>query len=240
MQQYYLKYIQNENDIVSFDEEQSHHIVKVMRMKNNDRVYVVDKDVKKFLVSIEIMGNKAIGHVIEKIESKSEMGLKIYIAQGMIKGDRWDYFLQKSCEFGATDIIPLVLKRNVVKVTDGFEKKLERFNKIAQEASEQSKRDILPVVHQAMNLKELVKIEADLKLVAYEASNLDVSLKELIKSEFQSVLFVAGSEGGLDKEEVTFLQENGFHVVGLGPRILRAESASIYFLSSLSYEKGMI
>ena len=239
MQQYYVNYKIDETQLVEFDKEQSHHLLKVLRMKSGDTVYVVDTDANKYVVELEI-NESVYGRIIKRHELTSEMGIRIYLAQGLIKGDRWDYFLQKACEFGATDIIPLVLKRNVVKVNDGIEKKVDRFNKIAKEAAEQSKRDVLPKVHMPMTLKELVKLDADCKLVAYEDVAGSTALKDSLSKPMESVIFVAGAEGGFDIEEVEFLKEHGFHVVGLGPRILRAESASLYFLSSLSYEKGMI
>lgn len=239
MQQYYVNYSINTDMLVHFDDEQCHHIMKVLRMKSGDKVYAVDVNEMKYLVEVEIT-DTVIGHILEKKESSNEMGIRIYLAQGLIKGERWDYFLQKACEFGATDIIPLVLKRNVVKVNDGYEKKIERFNKIAKEAAEQSKRDILPVVHKPITLKELIGVDADMKIVAYENEAGSASLKDLLCQDIHSIIFVAGSEGGLAPEEVEFLEENGYHCVGLGPRILRAESASLYFLSALSYEKGMV
>lgn len=239
MQQYYVNYNIDESQKVEFDKEQCHHLLKVLRMKSGDVVYVVDTDANKYVVELEV-GDTVYGRIVKRHEATSEMGIRIYLAQGLIKGDRWDYFLQKACEFGATDIIPLVLKRNVVKVNDGIDKKIERFNKIAKEAAEQSKRDILPKVHKPMTLKELVKLDADCKLVAYENVAGSTALKDSLSKPIESIIFVAGSEGGFDSEEVAYLKENGYQVVGLGPRILRAESASLYFLSALSYEKGMI
>ncbi len=236
MQQYFLDSVV-ENEII-FNKEQKHHIQTVMRMKSGDEVYVVDKDMKKYKVTLAI-DEDVHASSFEVVNKSSEMGIRIYLAQGMIKGDRWDYFLQKSAEFGATDIIPLILKRNVVKVNAGIDKKLVRFQKIVQEAAEQSKRDILPMVHQPMSIKDLKKIDADLKLVAYENRAGEATLKDLLKEDVHSVIFVAGAEGGFDESEIKELEAEGFHVIGLGPRILRAESASLYFLSCLSYERGM-
>lgn len=236
MQQYFLDSVV-ESEIL-FNKEQQHHMKTVMRMKSGDVVYAVSKDMTKYKVTLEI-NEDVKASSFERIPSVNEMGLRIYLAQGMIKGERWDYFLQKASEFGATDIIPLVLKRNVVKVNDGIDKKLVRFQKIVQEAAEQSKRDILPNVHMPMTIKELKELNADLKLVAYENRAGEATLKDLLKNDIQSIIFVAGAEGGFDPAEVKELEDAGFHVIGLGPRILRAESASLYFLSCLSYERGM-
>ena len=237
MQQYYLD-SKVTTEIVTFNKEQEHHIRSVMRMRSHDEVYVVDCDNDKFLVSLCIE-DSLYGKVVSKLESHSEIGVKVAIAQGLIKGDRWDFFLQKSMEFGATDIIPLKLKRNVVKIDKDDDKKHQRWSKIMLEAAEQSKRDILPSLHRVADLKELVSLEYDLKLIAYENEAGNTGLCELLTGDFQSVLLVVGAEGGLAPEEVDFLKQHGFVSVGLGGRILRAESASLYFLSALSYEKEL-
>lgn len=237
MQQYYLD-SKVTSEIVKFNKEQEHHIRSVMRMRTKDEVYVVDSENEKYLVSL-CVEDTLFGNVVSKMESHSEIGVKVGIAQGLIKGDRWDFFLQKSMEFGASDIIPLKLKRNVVKIDKDDDKKHQRWFKIMMEAAEQSKRDILPNLHRVSNLKELVSLDYDLKLIAYENEAGNKGLRELLSGEYKSVLLVVGAEGGLAPEEVDFLKEHGFISVGLGGRILRAESASLYFLSALSYEREL-
>ena len=209
-----------------------------MRMRTKDEVYVVDSENEKYLVSL-CVEDTLFGNVVSKLESHSEIGVKVAIAQGLIKGDRWDFFLQKSMEFGATEIIPLKLKRNVVKIEKNDDKKHQRWFKIMLEAAEQSKRDILPSLHRVSDLKELVSLDYDLKLIAYENEAGNKGLRDLLSGEYKSVLLVVGAEGGLAPEEVEFLKEHGFISVGLGGRILRAESASLYFLSALSYEREL-
>lgn len=237
MQQYYIEAVLKQG-IVEFTKEQVHHIRNVMRMHSEDQVYVVDLENHKYLVSLSV-GEEVYGKVIQELNPHSEIGERIAIAQGLIKGDRWDYFLQKSIEFGATDIIPLKLKRNVVKVDKDDDKKHQRWSKIMMEAAEQSKRDIRPSLHKVCDIRELATMDYDLKLIAYENEAGNKGLQEFLTSSFQSVLLVVGAEGGLAPEEVSYLKEHGFHCVGLGGRILRAESASLYFLSALSYEKEL-
>ena len=237
MQQYYLD-SKVTSEIVKFNKEQEHHIRSVMRMRTKDEVYVVDSENEKYLVSL-CVEDTLFGNVVSKLESHSEIGVKVAIAQGLIKGDRWDFFLQKSMEFGATEIIPLKLKRNVVKIEKNDDKKHQRWFKIMLEAAEQSKRDILPSLHRVSDLKELVSLDYDLKLIAYENEAGNKGLRDLLSGEYKSVLLVVGAEGGLAPEEVEFLKEHGFISVGLGGRILRAESASLYFLSALSYEREL-
>lgn len=237
MQQYYvdMKIASNE---VEFTKEQQHHIRNVMRKQTSDEVYVVDSENQKYLVSLNVE-KEVSGTVVRPIASQSEIGVRVGIAQGLIKGDRWDYFLQKSVEFGTSEIIPLSLKRNVVKVDKSDDKKHQRWSKIILEAAEQSKRDIRPSLQRVSSLKELVNLDYDLKLIAYENEAGNKGLREYLSSSFESVLLVVGAEGGLASEEVEYLEEHGFKRVGLGGRILRAESASLYFLSALSYEKEL-
>ena len=95
MQQYYVNYNIDESQKVEFDKEQCHHLLKVLRMKSGDVVYVVDTDANKYVVELEV-GDTVYGRIVKRHEATSEMGIRIYLAQGLIKGDRWDYFLQKA------------------------------------------------------------------------------------------------------------------------------------------------
>lgn len=237
MQQYYVD-MKIASSEVEFTKEQQHHIRNVMRMQTSDEVYVVDSENQKYLVSLNVE-KEVSGTVLRPIASRSEIGVRVGVAQGLIKGDRWDYFLQKSVEFGVSDIIPLSLKRNVVKIDKSDDKKHQRWSKIVLEAAEQSKRDIRPNLQRVSSLRELVHLDYDLKLIAYENEAGNKGLQEYLSSSFESVLLVVGAEGGLASEEVEYLEEHGFKRVGLGGRILRAESASLYFLSALSYEKEL-
>lgn len=239
MQQYFVKEQLKIGEIVHFDEEQNHHMVNVLRMKNDEKVFIVDNTSNKFLACLKIEDKTIYGIVEKKVENSVEIPNRIIIAQGLIKGDRWDYFIEKSVEFGVHDIIPLILRRNVVKVKDDINKKLERWNKIALSAAKQAKRDVIPTVHAPLTLEELVKLEIDYKLVAYEDLAGEKSLINTLDKiqDSQSIILVVGSEGGFEKNEVDYLITNGYSACGLGPRILRAEDAAIYFLSAVSIKR---
>lgn len=240
MQQYFVTTLISNQEVI-FDQEQAHHLVNVMRYTTGKQVYVVDPSQKKYLVSLTVEDKQVSGTVLSQIVESSELPCRIIIAQSIIKGDRFDYFLQKASEFGVSEIVPLITKRTVVRVADEKkDKKQQRWQKIAIEAAEQARRSSYPKVHDTMTLEMLLKQFADVtyKLVAYEEANEQRVLRRVIESlkPQDSLLLIVGCEGGLEQSEVAALQVQGYQACALGPRILRAESAGIYALAAISYE----
>lgn len=240
MQQYFIQEAITGTGLVRFEEDQVHHIQRVMRFHSGTKVLVVDGTHAKFIVELDIQAGYVAGRVVDTVSHSVELPCTVIVAQGMIKGERFDLFLQKAGELGAHRIIPLATRRTVVKITsDKEDKKRQRWQKIAIEAAEQACRNTYPVVDEVMTLRDLIQVQADHKLVAFEEENRNATGLKTVYQKLQpkqTLLFVAGCEGGFDAEEIAFLQANGFIVCGLGPRILRAETAVQYALSALSYE----
>lgn len=221
-----------------------HHIARVMRMKEGDQIICVTPLNKSAVCAIaEITDEQVITEVVQWISGTSELSIEVTIVSGLPKGDKLEWIIQKGTELGAFQFIPFISARSVVKWDEKkAEKKLERWQKIAKEAAEQSHRTILPKVKSPINIKSLIKISEDFdyKLIAFEeeakqgeASVLSKILAEMEKG--QTLLFVFGPEGGLTEQEVSSLREHGFRSCGLGPRILRTETAPLYALSAVSY-----
>lgn len=221
-----------------------HHIARVMRMKEGDQIICVTPLNKSAVCAIaEITDEQVITEVVQWISGTSELPIEVTIVSGLPKGDKLEWIIQKGTELGAFQFIPFISARSVVKWDEKkAEKKLERWQKIAKEAAEQSHRTILPKVKSPINIKSLIKISEDFdyKLIAFEeeakqgeASVLSKILAEMEKG--QTLLFVFGPEGGLTEQEVSSLSEHGFRSCGLGPRILRTETAPLYALSAVSY-----
>ncbi|KQL20575.1 16S rRNA (uracil(1498)-N(3))-methyltransferase [Cytobacillus solani] len=221
-----------------------HHIARVMRMKEGDQIICVTPLNKSAVCAIaEITDEQVITEVVQWISGTSELPIEVTIVSGLPKGDKLEWIIQKGTELGAFQFIPFISARSVVKWDEKkAEKKLERWQKIAKEAAEQSHRTILPKVKSPINIKSLIKISEDFdyKLIAFEeeakqgeASVLSKILAEMEKG--QTLLFVFGPEGGLTEQEVSSLREHGFCSCGLGPRILRTETAPLYALSAVSY-----
>lgn len=231
MQRYFAKDKVN-NKIILLDSD-IHHIKKVMRMNINDNIEVI-YDKKLYLC--KITDNYEI-EIINEIEENNELDIDVTIAIGMVKEQKFDLILQKLTELGVKEIIPLVMERSIIKLDKSkIDKKVERWNSICKEASEQSKRNIIPKVSLPMTLNELVKLNYDKKLVCSVKQKDNFINKYLqFKDEYVKMIIVIGPEGGVSDKEEEFLNNNDFISVSLGSRVLRVETAAIYVASVINY-----
>jgi 16S rRNA (uracil1498-N3)-methyltransferase len=243
VQRYFVKQRVN-GDRFFIDEEGCHHIVKVMRMQLGDQIICVDQDGKQAMCALaEITDTSVVAEVVQWKEMASELPISITIASGLPKGDKLEWIIQKGTELGAHQFLPFSAARSVVKWDEKkATKKIDRWRKIAKEAAEQSHRAFLPEVISAISFKELLtkSKEYHYKLVAFEdesrngeTSVFASTLQKINKGD--SLLLVFGPEGGLTDAEVEELKSNDFAVCGLGPRILRTETAPLYTLAAISY-----
>lgn len=230
MKKYDNKLILNSNDI--------HHIKNVMRMKVNDNIEVIhDKTI--YICSINSISNDSIDiSILEKLEENNELPINITIAFSLTKEDKIDLILQKCTELGVTEFIPLELSRCVVKIKkDKMNKKIERWQNICKEASEQSKRNVIPKVNNIMNIKDIIDLDYDLKIVCsvnQGVTNIKKVLQNSIK--YDRIIIVIGPEGGISDLEENYLIENNFIPTSLGRRVLRCETAPITICSMINYE----
>lgn len=232
MQQYFIAQTLHIAEEVQLDKEAQHHQLTVLRAHPGNRFRLTDLDGKIFLARLQIKDTGAFAEIIEEIDEMNEMTTKVTIIQALIKGDRWDYFLQKATECGVTRIIPYLSERNVVKFD--FEndiKKLDRWRKIVREAAEQSRRNVIPEIGMPIEFKDLSNYLGDENFVAYELeAGLNRQLKERDAFD-ENVSVLIGSEGGFSPREIHQFTTLGFTPVGLGKRILRAETAAIVALT---------
>ncbi|MEH7124085.1 16S rRNA (uracil(1498)-N(3))-methyltransferase [Bacillus sp. JJ1532] len=243
MQRYFVNQSAIDN-CFTITSDDYHHIVRVMRMKEGDQLICVDPLKTSAVCSIvEITAEKVIAEVVKWEEGSPELPIYITIVSGLPKGDKLEWIIQKGTELGAYRFIPFISARSVVKWDEKKgAKKVERWQKIAKEAAEQSHRTILPEVMTPQNMKALIKASEkyDYKLIAFEEEAKQGEKSQLYKTmaniqHGQSLMIVFGPEGGLTEQEVSLLKENGFQACGLGPRILRTETAPLYALSAVSY-----
>ena len=156
----------------------------------------------------------------------------------MIKNDKFDFVIQKATELGVSKIVPTICKRSIIKVDKNNSlNKINRYQKIIKEASEQSTRSIQPIIDNFIDLKDIELDKDTLGLVAYEKDDDMKSLHNELTSlnEYQKVAIVIGPEGGFEKDEVELLIKKGFHVVSLGNRILRSETASLASIAIIAH-----
>ncbi|GGJ63094.1 16S rRNA (uracil1498-N3)-methyltransferase [Anoxybacillus voinovskiensis] len=246
MQRYFVSSDQiNNHEQIVITGDDYHHIVRVMRMSEGDEVICSNGNGLSALCEIEQITNESvIARVIEWKEERTELPAQIYIAHGLPKADKLELVIQKGTELGAFAFIPFLAARSVVKWEEKkAEKKLERWQKIAKEAAEQAHRANVPHVYAPMTIRELVEFAktCDYRLVAYEeeAKNGEAAALKTVLQQMkqgQSLIVVFGPEGGFAGQEMELFRSHGFLACGLGPRILRTETAPLYVLAAASYE----
>ena len=243
MQRYFVHEEQVNNNHITIEGDDAHHITRVMRMEPGDEVYCCLSGKTALCTIAEITNTFVKVAVVQWVEERSELPVAITIASGLPKGDKLELILQKGTELGAAAFLPFQASRSIVK-WDGkkSEKKVERWAKIAKEAAEQAHRSIVPSVAAPISFKELLaaSVHYDACIVAYEEearkgekANFVQTLEKLQPG--QRLLIVFGPEGGLTEDEVQRLREHTFVSCSLGPRILRTETAPLYALSAVSY-----
>lgn len=232
MQRYFKD---TKTDIFELSSDDSYHITKVMRNKIGDKLEVVI-DKKLYICEIIQMDNLVTVEKIEEVECDSELPCNVTIAQSLVKEQKMDLILQKSCELGVNEIIPINATRSIVKLDKKETKKIDRWNKILKEASEQSKRVVIPKVNEIMDIKDLAKLDYDIKILC-TVNELSKSIKDVLNRDLNNlrILLVIGPEGGFTDSEEKILIDSGFISTSFGRRVLRTETASLYALSIINY-----
>ncbi len=234
---------QMQGDILVIEGRNVNHIKNVLRMKPGDELSVSNgQDRKDYRYGIEEFRDAQILCRLRFVkEADVELPVKVYLFQGLPKSDKMELIIQKSVELGVTEIIPVEMKRCVMKLEGPRrKKKVQRWQTIAEAAAKQSKRGVIPVVHEPMTMKEAVQFAAEhttARFLPYELKEDDGSTHEAISAlqPGDSVSFFIGPEGGFEPEEVALAGENGIAPISLGRRILRTETAAMVFLSWLIY-----
>lgn len=225
----------NETSVLS--DEASNHTGRVLRLQPGALLELFNGDDHRYRAEItEVTKKKVTVKVLEKILASSESTLNIHLAQGISKGDRMDFVLQKSVELGVTSITPLFTERCNVKLHgERLAKKQEQWQKIVISACEQSGRNTVPEVKPAINLQAWLQQENE---------GLAVTLDPLAKDSFGKLPkhatyhLLIGPEGGFSESEIAQTQHYQCHPVQLGPRILRTETAALAAITALQSHFG--
>ena len=211
------------------------HLKNVLRMRPGDRAVISDGTDRDYNCIIgKITEDEALLTALSDAES-SELPAKIILYQGLPKGDKLELIIQKAVELGAFRIVPVEMRRSVVKLDDKKKaSKLLRWNAIAKSAAEQSGRGRIPEVSQVMSLKEAIAdCEGSLVLVPYENEEGMKATAEALKfvTSGSTVSLFIGPEGGFEPSEIELLRAAGGRIISLGRRILRTETAGIAAVS---------
>lgn len=243
MPRFFIEHVNiNSTSIVITGRDAEH--IKVLRMRPGEALTVCDgKGTDMHCVLTASDGKTAYADVVEVVPSKSESAVRVRIYAGLAKGDRVDYVAQKCTEMGAEEIVFFNCDRCVVRLDPkkGADKKVERWQRIAEEAAKQSGRGIIPTVRYIDSYKQMLAEAAscDLKLFMYETGD-RISMQEAIRAALPcgTAAVITGPEGGFTAEEAEQAREAGFAVCAMGPRILRCETAPLIPLTAILYESG--
>ncbi len=230
-------------ETIEIDGEDVKHIANALRLEVGDEIEVCDKLSMDYRCKIqEISKENIICEILETYKSRGESEIEVVLFQGLPKSTKMELIVQKCTELGIKKIVPLMTTRCVAKLNDRKkeDKKIERWAKISEEAAKQSKRGIIPEISNAMSFKQALEHlkSEDMVIVPYESEE-DIELKSVLKNcKSSKINIVIGPEGGFDESEIEDLKKINAHIVTLGPRILRTETAGFTTTALILYELG--
>lgn len=225
--------------------EDAKHIAKVLRMKVGDELTVCDTKGRDYDCMIEEIGAGEVRlKVLSVAPSQSEPDVRAHLYQAMPKADKMETIIQKAVELGAASITPVMTRRCVSRPdAKSMDKKLVRYNRIALEAAKQCGRGVVPPVLPLLELPQALEQmqRTGCPILFYE--NATAPAKQVIAKARESgkeleIAVLIGAEGGFDEDEVALAREHGCHILSLGKRILRCETAPLAALTILMYETG--
>ncbi|WP_282801097.1 RsmE family RNA methyltransferase [Secundilactobacillus kimchicus] len=239
MQRYFLPETLSVGQLIQLDADTQHHWVQVLRGKPGDQAEAVDAAEQLVLLTLT---SATTAEVSQALENNVELPIEVTVVAGLPKQDKAEWIVQKATEMGAFDVVFFAADWSVAKwPATKVPKKLDRLTKIAKGAAQQSHRTHIPVVRFATKLTSAVAaVNADTVVVAYEEAakkGEDSALYKLLTGpDFpRKLVVVFGPEGGISPAEIERLQADfGATLAGLGPRILRTETAPLYFLAAVS------
>ncbi len=229
-----------QGDELVLSEEETNHLTRVIRKKKEDLVWVVDGEGTAYQVTIlQIVRNRAYGKIIGTRRRTGESVAEVTLAQGILKGERFDWLVEKVTEIGVRRIIPFTSENSV---TVAGPPKVARWKRIALASMKQAGRSILPEITSQKTFNQIMGLGSGChyRFIAHpspESLSID-SIEKRDQVRTWKVLLVVGSEGGFTKEEMKQALDHGFRPVTLGPRRLRAETAGIVFSSLVLSKLG--
>lgn len=229
------------NTISIRSKEDIHHISKVLRLKPGDEIDISDSENWEYRAEIVRLDTDSIEtRILDKQKFAREPELKITLLQGLPKQGKMELIIQKAVELGVYSITPVFTDRSIVTDNGKMGKKIERWQKIADEAVKQCKRGIIPRITEEKTFKEMVQTldGYDLVIFPYENEE-DRSIKDALRSlkeKPEKVAIVIGPEGGFSEKEAALMKAAGGEIVSLGKTILRTETAGLAAIAMTMYE----
>lgn len=244
MYQFFVDDAQIGREFVTITGADVNHIKNVLRMKAGEKIRISNQQGRDYYCEIsEVTDTFVQADILNEDAASTELPSKIYLFQGIPKGDRMETVIEKAVELGVYEIIPVAMKYCVVKLDAKKEAaKVARWQKQAEAAAKQSKRSIIPKIHPVMSYKEAVEyaMQCDVRLVPYENKRGMQGTREALSTikAGTSVSVMIGPEGGFAEDEIAQVKDS-MQVISLGKRILRTDTAGIAVMSMLMLELEM-
>ena len=244
MRRFYVEKIIPGTGFISITGKESRHIRNLLRMKKGEMLILMDREGQSFEATIGEVHYKEVKVTITKtIPPLPSSPVKISLAQALIKSHPMEYLIQKVTELGIHSIHPFYSERTFIQLKSAHLKnKMDRWMEIMKSACKQCGRVTLPDLNTPLLFEEIIKDAPDtktLKILLWEDED-RLDLKRLLTSMSSAphIFVIVGPEGGFTLNEINLAKDAGFHIVSLGNRILRAETAAVLLLSIIQYEWG--
>lgn len=218
--------------------ENGRHAARSLRMKAGEELTLCDgQGHDAFCTVVQAEGDTVQVHVVRVEASVSEPRVRVTLCQGVPKSDKMDWIVQKAVELGVWRVVPTMTARCISRPdAKSASKKVQRWQKIAREAAQQSGRGIIPQVADFTSLKQAVAAASGRRVLFYEGGGERISVA--VHAQDSEVTVFIGPEGGFAPEEVELVQQAGGCAATLGPRILRTETAPVAALAAIFLVTG--
>ena len=226
---------------IIFPPDLSHQIVRVLRLKPDEMVVVMDNLGNQFEVRLERLDpQQCTGTILRKQMADNEPALALHLMVALAQREKFEWILQKCCELGVKKITPLITERSISLSKSDFSKKKERWNRILKEAAEQSRRGFIPELGSPLKFDQALQVLATRKLIAWENEQ-EVRVQDVFGGMSAGEIVVCiGPEGGFSEQEIQSAIENYWQTFTMGKRILRMETAAIVVCALLFQLNGDI
>lgn len=230
------------HDRVTFDADETRHLVRVLRLRPGDLVVAADGRGRAYRVRIVALGDTATGTIVGDAPAAAESPLAITLVQGVPKGDKMEAIVRAATELGVARIIPALTARTVPRLdAAGWRERARRWQRVAKEATKQCGRAVVPSVEIPRALADAIPPgePADLRLCLWEGEGVPLGrLLDAAHTAARSAGVIVGPEGGLTEDEVALARAAGYATVTLGRRILRTETAGPAIVAILQHRLG--
>jgi 16S rRNA (uracil1498-N3)-methyltransferase len=232
------------NSVVAIQQSEAHHIKNVLRLKPGDHIRLFDGTGFEYEAVIRKMSAAKVDvEILSKVRATQRPGTQIMVAQAFLKEKKMDDLVRKLCELGVARWIPFFSQRSIARPDPSrLAGRTRRWHRIAAEALKQCRRIDLPEIAGALSFEEVLDFSktCDLNIVFWEnkATPLSKGIESNEKHPNKKILLMLGPEGGFTRQEIELAEHSGFIVAGLGPRILRAETATLAAVTLVQYLFG--